>query len=669
MSSSSASKQQLKQQKLPVRSGNNNNNKALFRLLVSAVAVFVSAGSIIVNFRHLRDGGGDGMTSASTSSIISNSLCTSKTSSISSNALAVQVAPFPSFSQQTPLHKNSKKKTTTVKKGNHKNNDQKRDEDETSDTSMLTILPHELPGYTGWARPLYTLVDNFAILGFSASVATAGHEWSVKVACQHHVQCRRGGALFYVRAYGRSLLPGRVVDHANGRYTITILPHDVGRYTLEVVLTISKKPDWEELPLKGRPGEPSYEGYLLPGFPLSFSVVEPKVKQKSTKSAPLVLPLCRAQELLETSTDSALSTGRWLVVNKTRRLPYPQQPEMQSAYSSSNRDNSGKSNGTTTTTSSEFLFSDTEQINIDTYTNSLASVGFQMDYFHNDCNVLTLDQISDKHTWHAAMQASALDISKQKALHLLFIGDSNTRNQYNYFRDYVAKPTSYMAGLVKHTYIDMMGDWPTTFNHTREMLYNITVANADTKDDHFFVVFNVGLHEVTNRCSINGMRKGLKLEGKCHEVYQKDVQQLMDLMQRMLPRALIKIWQSTTAGWPKWGLFGVGWPQHYGQKFPREPNFCGYINDLAWPIVQGNNSNNNNDVHVMDTYWLTLSRPDHREVVEKESIRTFYKLVHLGPEVYSILVRKFVTIILEAVQNVKKPGVPYNPHHHLPGAL
>lgn len=630
---------------------------ALFRLVFSAFAAIFSAGAILMDLR----GHHHHFTS---SSIISNSLCNSKMSS-SSAALAtttVQLAPFPAS------HNNNNKNNINKKAANKNKEDS---------SSALTILQHELPGYTGWARPLYTLVDHFSVVGYSNKVATVGQDWHVTVECKHHEQCAHGGALFYIRAYGRSLLPGRVVDHENGRYTVTILPQDAGRYTLEVVLTISKKPNWEELPLKGKPGEPSYEGYLLPGFPLSFTVVEPpspktRVAKKKTSAAVqhaavarhlnTDLPLCRARQLLETSTDSALATGRWLVVNKTRGLPYPRSAAALSLHNNNNN-NDDKTNKTS---SSSISFADTEQINIETYTSSMASVGFQMDYFHNDCNVLSLDEIADPNTWHTAIQASALDItdgSQQKGrgggrLHVLFIGDSNTRNQYNFFRDFVAKPTQYMNDIIKHTYIDMMGHWPETFNHTRDMLYKLT-SDQDSKNDHFFVVFNVGLHEVTNRCSINGLRKGLKLEGKCHEVYQKDVQELLDLIQQTLPHAIIKIWQSTTAGWPKWGLYGVGWPQHYGQKFPREPNFCGYINELAWPIVRSNN-NNNNDVHVMDTYWLTLSRPDHREVVQKEAIRAFYKLVHLGPEVYGILVRKFVTIILEAVKNAKKPSVPYN---------
>ena len=130
-------------------------------------------------------------------------------------------------------------------------------------------------------------------------------------------------------------------------------------------------------------------------------------------------------------------------------------------------------------------------------------------------------------------------------------------------------------------------------------------------------------------------------------------------------------------------------PQNQGQRFPREPNFCAYINEIAFGIMQ------EEKIPVVDTYWMTLSRPDHREVVEKETIRTSYKLVHLGvsalwhgcvspawergvskyvcvaffcrlspvvgvvqDEVYLFLVRKWVHMIFEAIEK-GQTGVPY----------
>jgi hypothetical protein len=53
------------------------------------------------------------------------------------------------------------------------------------------------------------------------------------------------------------------------------------------------------------------------------------------------------------------------------------------------------------------------------------------------------------------------------------------------------------------------------------------------------------------------------------------------------------------------------------------------------------------DIPVMDAYWLTLSRPDHREVTKTNGI--VEKILHAGPEVHSVLVRKWAMMILESI--------------------
>jgi hypothetical protein len=50
------------------------------------------------------------------------------------------------------------------------------------------------------------------------------------------------------------------------------------------------------------------------------------------------------------------------------------------------------------------------------------------------------------------------------------------------------------------------------------------------------------------------------------------------------------------------------------------------------------------DIPVLDSYWLTLARPDHREVDVDNSIGKH--LVHAGPQVYDSLVRQWVTTFL-----------------------
>ena len=49
------------------------------------------------------------------------------------------------------------------------------------------------------------------------------------------------------------------------------------------------------------------------------------------------------------------------------------------------------------------------------------------------------------------------------------------------------------------------------------------------------------------------------------------------------------------------------------------------------------------DIPVVDAFWLTRSRPDHRQVTHDNDIGNH--LVHVGPEVYNVLLRQWLTVI------------------------
>ena len=55
-----------------------------------------------------------------------------------------------------------------------------------------------------------------------------------------------------------------------------------------------------------------------------------------------------------------------------------------------------------------------------------------------------------------------------------------------------------------------------------------------------------------------------------------------------------------------------------------------------------------NGIPVMDAYWLSLSRPDHRQINVDNTLAG--QLVHAGPEIYSVLTRKWAMMILERLQ-------------------
>jgi hypothetical protein len=160
------------------------------------------------------------------------------------------------------------------------------------------------------------------------------------------------------------------------------------------------------------------------------------------------------------------------------------------------------------------------------------------------------------------------------------------------------------------------------------------------EDKHFVVIFNSGLHDIAELC-IDPRNKALSPDFSCGDLYRSKLKELVDVVNSF--PAVLRVWQTTTAAWPKWGVYGNAWTPKSPQTFPKAPNTCAYFNEIAWSIMAQNN------IPVQDTYWLTLSRPDHRRVDENNTVPNH--LMHAGPEVYSILIRKWAMMILEVFRS------------------
>jgi hypothetical protein len=74
---------------------------------------------------------------------------------------------------------------------------------------------------------------------------------------------------------------------------------------------------------------------------------------------------------------------------------------------------------------------------------------------------------------------------------------------------------------------------------------------------------------------------------------------------------------------------------------PFRSEFAHYFDEIAWEVMQ------ELDIPVMDTYWMTYSRPDHRESTDTNTLAD--KMVHAGPEVYDVLTRQWVMMVLETL--------------------
>jgi hypothetical protein len=456
-----------------------------------------------------------------------------------------------------------------------------RDHDELSNGRVLSS--GDLPGYTGWVRPSETLAGWFEVLENAPATVAAGNYWNVSVICRHPL-CQQGGALFYIRAYGRSVLPGEVHDHRDGIYDISIMFADPGPHVVEVVLTFSTTPGMDKFPLDTDTAEPGYEGYLLPGFPLTVTVTSETIPASSRR--------CGLSDLTSNSTRSAIDHGRWLVVTKQA--------------SRRDRDN---------TTASAKL-----QAVREGYQSGLNSIGIQMEYVPYNC---LLPQQHD-------LREELLSSKKTSRLHVVFIGDSNMIKQHRIFD----KLSTGMPTTLISTSEGLVVRLPEIQESLR------LLQEKASPNEKFMILFNAGLHDISLLCSRKWSGKRVEYihdSVSCGEHYRQSLIQLVDLI-RSFP-AELAVFQTTTAGWIKWGNFGFAWDPARVQTLPLDTSSCAYFNEIAWSVMK------EADIPVLDSYWLTLARPDHRESGDNNAIGAH--LVHAGPQVYDSLVRQWVTTFLD----------------------
>jgi hypothetical protein len=493
--------------------------------------------------------------------------------------------------------------------------------------TLMFLRPGDLPGYTGWARPSNTLAGSF----MSPNCDGAGmiqQNWTCTVHC-HHAQCQHGGSLFFVRAYGPAILPGLVTDHGNGTYDVTFLPFDQGIYTVEVVLAFSSHPPWSDFPVQH---EPAYEGYLLPGFPLQLNVgvdqLDSAINHNNnrlalnivTSSSKTKLHSCNMSMLTETSTHSALASGRWVV----RKM------NMQDTYVANQSSTS-------------------QEATLERYQIGETSLGFDMEYIPTSCSLMPARAAKDPRTLDSCRKRSQetnTNTNSNRSLHILFIGDSNFRMQQDMF-------DRFFGQKLKTTRISTEGGLVVTLPEIQKSLQELALKATDSTGTSaagtdYFVIFNAGLHDIDKFCQKIWRKYRAPLihnvsdvDFSCVQLYRESLTELVTAVAAFPAR--LRVWQSTSAGWPKWGNYGVAWPADAWQVLPTDPTAIAHWNNVAWEVLQPFS----NEIAVMDAYWLTLSRPDHRESDRSNSLGKH--LVHAGPQVYYVLMRKWAMMILQTI--------------------
>ncbi|KAL9190844.1 hypothetical protein ACHAXT_000550 [Thalassiosira profunda] len=552
--------------------------------------------------------------------------------------------------------------------------------------NRFALAPGELPGYTGWARPEQTLAGYFDMTPVSHpspardlqtkhhSVLNSGDRFSFLLTCNHNstigidaeseppYECpSEGGTLFYVRAYGPSVISGLVTDHRNASYSVDMQFVDPGQYTLEVVVTFSVPMEYDEFPIEEETWseeeliEPGYEGYMVAGFPLSLQVDPPTQLSKTTEEGRK--PWCTLAQLTETSPHSALYKGHWQVIDNVARLSH--QP----------------------------LTPDETVVSLDGYRMGLNSVGVRMRYDYEECELLHIRDIFGNGTGgvdrclreqlgfdipvpvvrddlpeganvtegsgvgyangtarniESGSVSQPLDLvednaSFEEGVHVIFIGDSVMKLVLGFFSKLVRGSLGF-----KVTFIETNGGIHVTMPAVTATLEEIK-KREEGKNIKRAILFNTGLHDIDVLCCSKRARTRnethvLSQGESCSSAYREAMAQLVRTIDEY--PAELKAFRSTTAGWQKYGNYGFSWRANEMQPMSRSPHLADHFNDISYDIIQRQSEN----ILITDGYWITLPRPDHTQISNRNQVGKH--LVHPGFEVLSVLARRWFMLVL-----------------------
>jgi hypothetical protein len=438
------------------------------------------------------------------------------------------------------------------------------------------------------------MAGKFRVSQQDASAVT-NQDWSLTVTCP---TCPANlVAWFYVRAYGPAILTGTVDKQGNSNdYVVTIHPIVAGQYTVEVVLTYSDAIDPERFPLsQDQLPPPPYEGYLLAGFPLQLTV-------EDTKKHHFEKVLCTPEQLIvdPQKADEVWKRAAWRVV-------------------ATNKQNVAN-------------FQEGRNVTLRGYQWGHNSLGFTASYDYTDCLLIQELPVNAK-------------CVNNKPLHIILIGDSVMRLQKDYLKEHVSEETAQI------TFVELFGG---ALRSARLSGPNVTDLQAPVQKliaQNTIVIFNTGMHDIHRLCGhtwIEDRPEYLtagELQLPCTTMYRTAIRELAKAV-KQIPAA-VRIFQTTTAAWPKYGNFGVAWNPRYGQELPLDAAFAERFNQIAVDEIYHLNkaSSQSQMISITDAYWITLARPDNRETNQKADIGK--KLSHPGREVVSYMVRIWWQIALQ----------------------
>jgi hypothetical protein len=248
----------------------------------------------------------------------------------------------------------------------------------------------------------------------------------------------------------------------------------------------------------------------------------------------------------------------------------------------------------------------------------------------------------------------------QKKVHIVYVGDSLLRLQkvmlQELLKDIPTDRAEFSLLQLHGGYRKVQKQGGKEGMNVKTFFNDLKMKTKDAGNDETIVIlFNTGMHDIHNLCSakFSDDRKTYldmdRLESgtfSCAEEYRALLRDFLDMVNDF-PAAL-KVFQSTTAAWPKYGNWGFQWQQN-GEDMNLISDFCAAFNEIAFEVLA---DYKDSDIHVMDGYWITYPRPDNRQIgmgSETRESNIGKKLSHPGVEVLSVMVRKWVMLMLDRI--------------------
>ena len=397
----------------------------------------------------------------------------------------------------------------------------------------------------------------------------------------------------FVRAFGPAILTGTVVSVGSGALRISLLPSLAGVYSVQAIVTYSAPVPADLFPLSTHQlPAPYYEGYMLRDFPLDLIVDSSSIEANAyAQSDP-----CKVEDLTFLAPDAALwKRAFWAVNTVNSHLP--------------------------------FSIQHSRNVTLQGYQSGRHSLGFSASYrYGSGCALLDITSAT----------ATCAPQHKQQVIHVLMVGDSVMRLQYDYLVEHL-DPQRFQI-----SFVELYGGYWLCKRKTGPFITELLSYSAEAKDT--VLLFNTGMHDIHRLCghSFDEERptylNATELTLPCTTVYRNALRDALGILQQI--PAAVRLFQTTHAAWPKFGNYGIAWDPRHAQTLPLDSAICERFNAIAVEEVMHANARANTAAEIyymVDTYWMTLARPDNRETNAKMDIGK--KLSHPGPEVVHYMVQ------------------------------